>query len=429
MFKTRFFAIIGVAAALATALSMSEASAASPPDLPGVVSEIQADWTPRVDVGTWDDHQQVSALVAGQDGVMYACGQFGGVTTWDGVHHDVQDVFGFYTSGSRQGKLNGFAPKVRGTVYDCLVTGGSIILVGSFNSVAGAACSNIARVDLGTGKADCFASTDGRVSSIRKAHGLFWLFGEFTHVDGRAQTGIATLNTDGSFSSYFKSTLSGQMSLRAGPTKAYRGVFTGSGKYMLAIVNVATIDGKPRRQVAVWNLGSSHATLRNWILKKSLEKAGPKCNYMVGRGLSAVPGAPNDVVLSTTGGPNNGICDQTMRLNLAKTGKVGVVWTNYTKGDTSHAVLATTKATYTQGHMKSCALLAGGHAHTKRVYKPRNGICALNTRTGNLIRSWRSDQPRAIGGEGLTVTNRTGFPTGLWSGIDYAPGIIFRPMN
>jgi hypothetical protein len=433
MFKRLFLAIFAMTVAFA-ALSTEPAHAASRPDLPVLVSESQAAWTPHVDVGTWSDSLQVSQVVPYKDGIMYACGLFSGVNTVvDGRHYTVQNVFGFQTAGADKGKAAGYAPKVNGPVYDCLVTGDTLFLAGRFSSVNGKPASNIARVDLTNGQVEAFASTDGAVTDLLKAHSRLWLFGSFNHVNGFGQVGIATLNLDGTFSDYFHSNLSGTMSERAGPTKSYRGIVTNDGKYMLAIVNVATIDGKARRQVATWNLGSTHATLRDWVLKKSLESAGPNCNYMVGRGLSTVPGSPSDVVLSTTGGPNNGICDQTMRFSLAKTGMVGVKWTNYTKGDTSHAVIATTGATYTQGHMKSCALLAGGHAHTQRVYRDRNGICALNTKTGNLIKRWRSDQSRAIGGEGLTVTNGNGFPAGLWSAVDdkwgATSGIIFRALD
>jgi len=415
------------------------ASAASTPDLPKPVSTTKATWTPQVAVVYGDgNNHEVWDYEALSNGVVAACGKFVQVrprntSAWT----IVGGVFAFNSTGARIGQLTSFRPSVKtvsssgvvseGTVNKCELgyDGTSLVIAGSFNRVNDVAVSNVAKINTSTGAVESFpVATNGVVSDLVKANGKYWLFGKFWTVNGRSSAGIATVNPDGSFSTYYKSKLSGQISTQAGPTSAFRAAFTADETLMVAIVNSSTIDGQPRRHLAVWNLGGTNATLRNWQLDKTLTTNNTTCQrFAVGRGLSIVPGT-YDAILGSTGGANNGICDQTMRFALNGTGTVSAKWSNYTCGDTIHSVAATTGATYSQGHMKCTETLVGG----ARDYADRNGIFALSTGTGSLITSWRSDQARCVGGKSLYVLNKTGFPQGLLSGSDCDYGIIFRPL-
>lgn len=425
-----FTATVALFAGIMT-LAPSSAHALTPADLPAPVSQTKATWTPIVDTGAFQDGQarEVWSYAEGNDGVMYACGKFAqvqaaGTTVWQ----PRGSVVAFNASGASRGQLTSFTPNVTkgtgmGVVNKCIISsdGTALIIVGSFSAVNGTAQQNISKIDLSTGQVMPFASANGAVTDITFAKGLYFLFGSFSSVNGTAQRGIATLTASGAYSPYFTSTLSGAISTSAGGTKSYRGVVTPDEQQLAAIVNTSSIDGQPRRHIAVWDLGATKASLRDWSLQKSNSATCQK--IMAGRGLSAVPNS-SDVVMSSTGGPNDGVCDQTMRFSTTATGgAVPVVWSNYLCADTSHAARATTGGTYSQGHMRCTEAIVGG----ARDFVDRNGILALDTTNGNAL-SWRSDQERCVGGKELFVSNKAGYPQGLWSGIDCGRGIVFRPL-
>ena len=92
--------------------------------------------------------------------------------------------------------------------------------------------------------------------------------------------------------------------------------------------------------------------------------------------------------------------------------------------DTLNSVEDTGVAIYIQGHQRCVETIPGG----PRDMEARAGIAALGP-DGRLL-SWRSDQPKGIGGYELESTK-----AGLWSGLDCAVsgetvgGILFRPLQ
>lgn len=430
-----------VAACLAVVLAaVALPNLARADNIDKLVSTTRASWTPIVDVGVWDPEngedqlKEVWALEHGKNGVMYACGNFQQVREANGSWQPRKSVFAFYTSGENKGKLTSFAPSVIdqnafnafGTVNKCIISydGKSLLLVGSFTHVNGQARKNIALVDLATGALKPFgASVDGnRIVDVQMAKDRYFIFGNFTTVNGHAQTGIASLTKEGEYSGYFSSQLTGKIAEKAGWTGAYRGAVKPDQSELVAIVNTDTIDGQNRRHLAKWDLKKNKAVLQNWVPKRAYSENCQK--FMVVRDIAYTEKGNYFYTVATGGGAFKGLCDQTIKWKAADRGKnVKEVWRNRTCKDTLHAVAVTKAAVYAQGHQKCTETKPGG----ERDEVTRNGIFALKG-NGTLI-NWVSDQPRCDGGKELLVSNRAGFPKGMWSGIDCAPGLLFRPLQ
>lgn len=427
------------------------AHAATPADLDTVVSETRATWTPQINTGKFTipaeralEHQ-IWSYAEGNSGVMYACGKFTQAQQRGSSWQSRGSVFAFYTSGSNQGKLTSFDPRVMykgkaGTVNKCIMGTGrtSIILVGQFDSVLGKPASNLARVTLPTGSSSYpelvyFGAANDTVTDIEyRRGGHYFIFGRFSTVSGHKQPAIATIKSDGSYDSYFKSKISGYIADDAGNSKdkrtnAYRGAISPDGKELVAIVNSSSIDGKKREQVAKWDLKKSGAELQKWKPNKAYDGY---CNHArVLRDVAYSIKGGSFYTVSTGGAVNGrqkGLCDQTIRWSSEDRGTdVKPKWFNRTCGDTLHAVGVTSAAIYAQGHNKCTEKTAGGPK--KSDFSDRNGIFALTPKQGSL-KAWRSDQLGCDGGKTLHISNQTGFPKGMWSGLDCEGGIIFRPV-
>ena len=431
-----------VAACLAVVLAaVALPNLARADNIDKLVSTTRASWTPIVDVGVWDPEngedqlKEVWALEHGKNGVMYACGNFQQVREANGSWQPRKSVFAFYTSGENKGKLTSFAPSVIdqnafnafGTVNKCIISydGKSLLLVGSFTHVNGQARKNIALVDLATGALKPFgASVDGnRIVDVQMAKDRYFIFGNFTTVNGHAQTGIASLTKEGEYSGYFSSQLTGKIAEKAGWTGAYRGAVKPDQSELVAIVNTDTIDGQNRRHLAKWDLKKNKAVLQNWVPTRAYSENCQK--FMVVRDVAYTEKGNYFYTVATGGGAFKGLCDQTIKWKAADRGKnVKEVWRNRTCKDTLHAVAVTEAAVYAQGHQKCTEKKPGG----EKDFASHYGIFALNG-DGTLRTWWRSDQPRCVGGKELLVSNRAGFPKGMWSGIDCAPGLLFRPLQ
>ncbi len=440
----------------------SVAQAATPPNLDRLVSETPATWTPNIDLGTFETNRSIDrevwSFAEGTGSIMYACGKFERVyppgykpTPQKGDEpNDNQwdyrgSVFGFYTAGTNRGKLTSFNPRVTykggmGTVHKCIMGPGrtSIILVGQFDSVLGQPAANLARVVLPTSTAPTpklisFGSTNDTVTDIEyRRGGHYFLFGRFSVVSGHTQPAIATVKLDGTYDSYFKSKISGYIADDAGNSKdkrtnSYRGAVSPDGKELVAIVNSSSIDGKKREQIAKWDLKKSGAVLQKW---KPAKAYNGYCDHArVLRDVVFSVAGGSFYTVSTGGareGRQKGLCDQTIRWATKDRGTdVKPKWFNRTCGDTLHAVAVTSAAIYAQGHNKCTEKTAGGPK--KSDFSDRNGIFALTPKKGSL-KAWRSDQLRCDGGKTLHVSNQTGFPQGMWSGMDCGGGILFRPV-
>ena len=108
-----------------------------------------------------------------------------------------------------------FLPNPNGTVRVVLPAGdGETVYVGgSFTSIGGVARDSLARVRVSDGAVvNTFnaGNITGTVRDLRLSDGRLWLAGAFTHVGGRAQAGITTVNpTTGGTQTYMAQQIAG----------------------------------------------------------------------------------------------------------------------------------------------------------------------------------------------------------------------------
>jgi hypothetical protein len=403
-------------------------AAASTPDPPS--EAFTAVWHPIVSTfGDGTDRETWWTVKASDDTVV--CGKFDTIQSSTGqkMHRD-----SVYATSGVTGQPTDFAPVVKrgsgmGVVNKCIVSydGNWLIMSGSFNLVNGVAVDSIARVNLGqmtvNGKtyqpgayATKFGSANGAVTDLEKGHNHYFLFGSFTTVNGQPQVGIASLNKDGSFSNYFRSKLTGQITPTAGSTKSFRGAVSPNQKLMLAIVNTSHIDGQPRKQVAMWGLQKGHAKLLKWEPQKAWNT---DCRH--GKEYSVVRDVQfqgnHYASTGATGGPcNRALNDATIKFDVTQRGlHLKPVWSNITFGDTIWGLVVHKGVICASGHMKQTETAPGS-----RVMSYHNGIYCLNAANGHVL-DWRSDQPRCVGGKSLAVID--GY---LLAGTDCGDGLYAR---
>jgi hypothetical protein len=385
---------------------------------------------PQPEVSVFGDGtgRDVKSMVP-SNGIMYVGGKFSRVQTRpDGVWHTRASVYSFHYSGTGKYKLAAFAPKVMngsspGVVNKVLIAygGTSVILGGSFTSVNGVARSNLAKVSLTNSTTaaavQSFALTNGAVSDIERAKNQYMVSGSFTAVDGHAQVGIASVSQAGGFTTYFNSKLTGVISSTAGPTKAAHIAVNPKGTELVAIVNTSNIDGLARRHLAKWSLGTTHATLQNWVAAKS---NATDCQvYAAVRDIAYTPDGLYFYTVASGGPKYGGLCDQAIKWLASARGTVNPLWSSRTCGDTMWSALVYRGVLYSAGHMKCIELTPGG----TQDFVTRNGIFALNADTGRAL-TWRSDQPRCEGGKTLAVAG--GY---FFAGTDCGDGMYVRPTR
>lgn len=417
---------LAVAVAVAGVSGQSDARQAGAGGRP--VSEHKAAWTPTFEVNPptgWKDSKQVWDSTQGQSGIVFSCGQFGAV---DGSART--SVAAWHSTGPNRGALTGFAPTVTwtggmATVYRCMLSpdGLYLYLAGRFDHVNGEPHRNLAAIRLSDEQvvSDFKPAVDGQVFDLDIVRGRLLLVGYFNHVGGQAQKGIATVNKrTGAYSPYFHSRLRGAIPGTNSATHAYRVAVNPNGREMVAIVDTTRIDGAKHTQLAKWNLTSRGARLQSWRAPITTDPRSHCLHKLAPEDVTYTPGGGRFVVVNHGGPGKYGMCDRTLLFRSGDRGaKVRPVWENRTCADTLTAVAVSRGIIYVQGHHKCVQARPGFKAN----YVPRNGIAALHM-NGTVVRSWRSDQPKCIGGRGLTVTSKGD----LISSIDCVPGVILRVL-
>jgi hypothetical protein len=406
-------------------------AAAMTPDSPS--EAFTPTWHPIVSTFGDGTHREMWHSVKAGDNT-YICGKFDTIksSTSQTKHRD-----SVYATVEVTGQPTDFAPVVKrgsgmGVVNKCIVSydGNWLIMSGSFDRVNGVAVDNIARVNLGKmtvsghdyqpGQyATAFGHANGAVTDFEKGHGHYFTCGDFTTIDGHPQVGIASLNTDGSFSNYFHSKLTGQISPTAGPTKSFRCEVSPNQKLLAVTLNATAIDGKPRQQVALWGLHDTQAALLKWEPAKAMY---PNCRhgkqYSVVRDLK-FQGNRYLYTGATGGRCDKGLNDATIKFDVTKRGlHLKPVWSNITFGDTIWGLVVYKGVVCASGHMKQTETAPGS-----RIKSYHQGIFCLNTANGHVL-DWHSDQPRCEGGKTLAV--RFGY---LLAGTDCGLGLYARKWS
>ncbi len=254
-------------------------------------------------------------------------------------------------------------------------------------------------------------TVSGNIKDLRLKDGRLWLAGAFTHVNGKAQKGLATVDpTTGAFTTYMRRTIAGVHN--GGYTTVSKIDISPNGSRLVAIGNFDTLDGVKNHQMFMLDLTGTAAAPSNF--RTSFYESG--CSQSFDSYMRDLDFSPDGsfFVISTTGayGGSDSACDQTSRWETGATGTdVRPSWTDYTGGDTTYAVEITDSAVYTGGHARwQNNAFAGDTPGPGAVARP--GIAALDPANG-LPLSWNPTRTRGVGVFDFLVTSR-----GLWVASD-----------
>lgn len=310
-----------------------------------------------------------------------------------------------------------FTPNPNGVVNAVIPAGDgqSVYVGGSFTTIAGTSAKNLVRLRVSDGGLMTSfngGSPTGAVKDLHIARGQLWVAGAFTHIHGKAQRALATLNPQtGAFSEFFRGKIAG----------THRGNYPGVAKIdvsaeagrLVAIGNFDTLDEVKNHQLLVLDIDGPTATSSDFRTK--FYEA--PCSSAFDSYMRDVDVSPDGsfFVVSTTGayGGSTGPCDTTARFEMDASGaNVEPSWINYTGGDTTIGVEVTEDAVYVGGHQRwQNNPFAGDRPGPGAVERP--GIAALSPVNG-LPFSWNPTRTRGVGvydflhtGDGLYVTSDT----------------------
>ncbi len=412
--------VVGVALALQP---MLPAAAVNAP-LDRLVSTTPGTNTPNILNGATRTITKVgSRIVAG--GTFTSVAPPGGST---GVSRDYVVAFD-ESSGAIEAQFN---PTLDGAVESVEPgpTDDTVYVGGNFKSVNGTAQRGVALLDLKTGQRvqgfNPASITGGGVTTVRLSGGHLLVAGKFTKVGGKAHAGLVSLNpTTGAVESYVDLQLAGHHNYRGQPGQAKGGVgavamdVTPDGSRMTVIGNFTTVNGEPRDQIAMIDLGPNSASLdENW---STLAYSAACFNWAFDTYMRAVDVSPDGdyFVVTATGGSGtnsdgtNSTCDSAARFETNATGSnIRPTWIDYTGQDTLTAVAVTSAAVYVGGHERWMNN-STGYDYAGQGAVPRPGLAALDPKTGVPF-SWNAARhPRGVGTQALFAT-----PSGLYEGSD-----------
>lgn len=291
--------------------------------------------------------------------------------------------------------------------------GTSIYIGGDFNTVNGVNRRKVAQLNITDGSlVTSFnaSGVDGLVRDLRLVEGNLYMAGLFTSVAGQPRSFLASLNPiTGALTDKLRPAISGLHN--GGIGKVIKIDVTPDGRRLLATGNFTTIDGLPRRQVALFDLTATPATLSPWNTTFFNSTCSSSFDsFMRDLDISA---DGKFAVFTTTGAYRaNTSCDTVSRFELG-TEQDGLTptWINMTGGDTSYAAEIHDGVVYVGGHMRwfNNPFAADRHG-AGGVY--RNGMGALDATTG-LPFSWNPGRTRGVGLFDYFVTDQ-----GVWAGSD-----------
>ena len=396
---------------LTLALALLGFLAPAQADTPGgqLVSDVAAAGTPHV-----------------LDGQVNAVAKVGNTVVLAGTFTRARNDSGYTTALVRNGLLafdattgkisTTFVPNPNSGVTSVIPTGdGSTVYVaGTFTSIAGASRQRIARVRVSDGAvvtAFDAGSVTGAVKDLNLSGGRLWAAGAFTHIKGRGQTALATLDpTTGSPTPFMSLPIAGVHN--SGVTQVLDIDITPDGSRLVAIGNFDTLAGVKSHQLLSLDLSGATASPGPF----QTDFYNMTCSRAFDTYMRDVDFAPDGTyfVVGTSGGYGgvDGGCDTVARFETASTGRVAPSWVDTSGGDTTWAVEVTDSVVYVGGHNRwwnnpFAADRAGQGAVS------REGIAALDPASG-LPFSWNPGRDKGIGvfdfllaDEGLYVASDT----------------------
>jgi hypothetical protein len=383
--------LLAVASIVASSLALSWPASAGVGQST-IVSANPADFTPQLPLGDWATNalQQVG-------GTMYAGGHF---QTVGGKARRNIAAFSATT-----GALTSFAPTVNGPVWAIESLGnGRLAIGGDFTSVNGVARRGLAVVNATTGAVDkgFNANLNAKVTALNFVGGRLIAGGNFTkkleavNPTTGADTGYLNLNISGNF--------------------VYRTTVNPAGTRLVAIADVNSVSGQPRRQAFMVDLGPTAGTLSSWYYQPLSKQCAASSFDWYLRDADFSPDGSYFVLAGTGFVPKTGdlgitLCDAAARFETNNPNPVRPTWINYTGGDTLHSVTVSSNAVYVGGHNRWLDNPLGRDScGTGCASRP--GIGAISPTTGKAL-SWNPTRTRGIGAKELLLTS-----AGLWVGSD-----------
>ncbi len=337
---------------------------------------------------------------------------------------DRRGVFAFEAATGRISTA--FDLGLNGTVYAVRPSadGTSVYVGGAFSRANGTTVDNLTKVDVASG--DLVTAFDapglsGQVRDVAETDERLWVAGKFTHIGGRYQRALGTLNaTTGRYDPYFTGVMSGThnpnfswsvpnvLQISASP----------DGSSLVAVGNFKQVNGEDRSQIAKFDIGGPTYALSAWKTNQFTQN----CSRAFETYMSDVEHSPDGsfFVVGTTGayGGSTGSyagtagCDVVARFEEGSTAPAArPTWTQYTGGDTIWTVEVTADVVYSGGHQRWQNNPGAGDRPGPGAVE-REGIAALDAVTG-LPLSWNPTRSRGVGVQDMLATE-----DGLYVGSD-----------
>lgn len=400
--------------ALSAIVGFSEAESAGA--APATVSSVPASYTPWLLSST--PNQYVRELVPCGD-TMYAVGTISAI----GQKWNTYSVGNAFSFSQTTGAVTSWRPQVNGQVNSIALSPdcSTAYLGGSFTTVNGSSATNIAAVDTTTGALiGTFRHSANRmVETLQYTHGTLLVGGRFSKINGVARTLLASLDpTTGKVTDYANLAFSGIYPKTV--AQVYNSQLSHAGDRMLIEGVFTSIDGSPRQQVAVLDLGSSAATLDAWTSSEFERACAPVESFYE----RAAAWSPDDATIyaastgykpasgpgSNNNDPRSGLCDSVAAFP-STSGPVSHLWVNYTGCDSYYAVAADANNVYVGGHER-WANNPNGCDFAGPGALSRPGIASMDPGTGQAT-DWNPTRSLGHGADDMVITS-----AGLWVASD-----------
>lgn len=368
----------------------------------GVVSQSPVSFTPQVEDGT------VYALALVGNTVVVG-GSFSTVATADeSTWYRRSHLFAYNLA---TGAVSSFAPALNGTVL-ALAAGpnSTVYAAGDFTTVDGSRQRSVVQLDLATGsRIAAFAPSvaDGDVRGMALAGRWLYLGGAFSVVNGQSRAALARVDaTTGQLDPAFDLHLQAPSGYT---TKVEKLAASPDGSRLVAIGAFISAAGLRRAQLVM--VDTATGTVDGWYTE-AYDRNCYSAYQTYLRGVDFSPAGDYIVVVTTGKLVRAGLlCDSVARFETTGTGAHDPTWVNYTGGNSLFAVDATGPAVYVGGHQQWMNNPEGNKGAGPGAV-PRPGIAAIDPVSGRAL-PWNPTRARGVGVQAFLST-----PAGLLVGSD-----------
>jgi hypothetical protein len=411
--KSRRLLLVVVAFAVSVGLLPVTALAVNTPQAV-IVSDNPVNWTPDVLDGV------VNAIVQIGDTVVVG-GEFTQVRA--AGSSTILSRTNLFAFNATTGTISTtFAPVLDQKVLALLAApDGTVYAGGAFNSVNGLNRRKIVKLNVTTGQVvTAFqANAGGWIHDIGISGNRLFVGGSFTAIRGAPVQGLAALNpTTGVVDmSYLNFTFTDPRV--AGSERVQKFDISPDGSRLVVIGNFTRVSGSDRKQIAIFDLGPTSATLADWhtdmfpqVIPNSTTSWCSQTYDTYMRDVDISPDGSYFIVGTTGAFRANRLCDTTSRWATFATGSnLTPTWVSWTGGDSLTAVAVTGTAVYVGGHQRWHNNPYRGDSAGPGAVE-RSGIAALDPVNGMPF-TWNPGRSR---GKGVFALHST--PQGLWVGSD-----------